>query len=451
MRKFLVTLGLGLSLATSTSGRQVVNALPLRPVAAEQLGELQVDDRLTNNNTSDRLPRSLASPALQSAPPMLGEPQHIDGASRQGTSDQKTVYRWQTNPECSHASSKGSSANWNAAQREALLTAVNHSLTYLNTPQASASYHKLASKEFNLQRVRRSLLRFKELLLITDSPAAFNQAVKSEFRFYQSVGQDNQGTVEFTGYFEPTYTASRVPTAEYSYPLYRQPPGFPQWSTPHPTRAQLEGKDGLGSNNSQLKGQELVWLRDRLEAYLVQVQGSARLKLTDGSTMTVGYAGTTNYPYVSIGKELVNDGVFSAEQLNLPKVLKYFETHPQQLDQYLPRNNRFIFFRETAGQPPLGSLGVPVTGDRSIATDKSLMPPGALALIMAPIPDVHSPKAHNVNNIDLVSRYVLDQDTGSAIKGAGRVDIFLGSGEVAGKRAGLINGEGKLFYLLLKD
>ncbi|MEM9510109.1 MAG: murein transglycosylase A [Cyanobacteria bacterium P01_E01_bin.35] len=415
MRKLIFTFGLGLSLVTLTSWGQVVNAFPLRQISPDKLSDIGLDDKLGNNGTD---------------------------------STQKPVYRWQTNPECPNSQAKQVLSGWDVTQQETLLKAVDHSLYYLSTPKAVASYRQQANPEFNIERVRRSLERFKELLLTTDSPAALEQAVKSEFIFYQSVGTDLQGTVEFTGYFEPTYTASRVRTAEYRYPLYRKPADFDRWSTPHPTRAQLEGKDGLGSKQSVLKGQELVWLSDRLEAFLVQVQGSARLKMTDGTTMTVGYGGTTDYPYVSIGKELVQDGVFNKEELSLPKLLDYFTANPQLLDQYLPRNNRFIFFRETAGKPPTGSLGVPVTGDRSIATDKSLMPPGALALIMAPIPDVQSTGEIKTK---IVSRYVLDQDTGSAIKGAGRVDIFLGSGEVAGERAGLINSSGNLFYLLLKD
>ena len=163
--------------------------------------------------------------------------------------------------------------------------------------------------------------------------------------------------------------------------------------------------------------------------------------------MTVGYNGTTNYAYVSLGGELVKDGVFKKDELTLPKLLEYFEKNPSKLDKYIPKNNRFIFFRETNGKLPTGNLGVPVTGDRSIATDKSIMPPGALALIVAPIPDVQ-PTGEIETRV--VSRYVLDQDTGSAIKGAGRVDIFLGSGETAGERAGRLNGSGNLFYLLLK-
>ncbi|MEL6440752.1 MAG: murein transglycosylase A [Cyanobacteria bacterium J06621_8] len=423
MKKFIFTCSLGLSLATLISWGHAVNGVPLQAISPSEVSDLELGDQLLKESS----------------------------ITSEEKSEQTAVYRWHTNPQCSSASSPVSLSGWDEPERQALLTAVDHSLKYLSTPKAKTSYRQLASKEFSWQRVKRSLLRFKELLLTSDSPATFEQAVRSEFVFYQSVGTDNQGTVEFTGYFEPSYTASRVPTQEYRYPLYRQPSDFQQWSKPHPTRAQLEGLDGLSSKQGKLKGQELVWLRDRLEAYLIQVQGSARLRLTDGSIMTVGYGGTTDYPYVSIGKELVEDGIFNEDELSLPRILRYFAANPQQLDQYLPRNNRFIFFRETAGNPPTGSLGVPVTGDRSIATDKSLMPPGALALIMAPIPDVQSSQENSPSKTPIVSRYVLDQDTGSAIRGAGRVDIFLGSGEVAGARAGLINGEGQLFYLLLKD
>ena len=332
--------------------------------------------------------------------------------------------------------------------RQALITAIDYSLSYLNSPKAVKAYSRYSRSDFNLDRVRRSLTRFRELVVMAESAVELQEKVKSEFVFYQSPGKDNQGTVHFTGYFEPTYVASRVRTEEFPYPLYRKPADFERWGQSHPTRLQLEGKDGLLGDKSILAGNEIVWLRDRLEAFLVQVQGSARLQLTDGTTMSITYGGSTNYSYTSIGGELVKDGIFPKEELTLPKLLAYFESNPQALDHYLPRNNRFIFFYETDGKPPNGSLGVPVTGDRSIATDKSLMPPGALAFIEAPIPQV---TANGMIENRMVSRYVLDQDTGSAIKGAGRVDVFLGSGTVAGERAGLINGTGKLYYLLLKD
>jgi membrane-bound lytic murein transglycosylase A len=334
------------------------------------------------------------------------------------------------------------------SQRQTLLAAIAQSLHYLRTPLAAEAYRQYPVTGITRDRVQRSLERFRQLVLAHPDPAQLQIAVLREFDFYQAIGTDGAGTVEFTGYFEPTYRASRVRTAEYQYPLYRLPPNLTQWTQPHPTRSQLEGIDGLQGSAGLLRGLEIVWLSDRLEAFLVQVQGSARLQLTDGSTMTVGYAGRTEYPYTSLGRELVNDGKFTLEELSLPVLIQYFEQNPVDLDLYIPRNNRFVFFQETRGSAAIGSLGVPVTAERSIATDKSLMPPGALALIQTQIPYANSAGELEPRS---VGRFVLDQDTGGAIRGAGRVDIFMGTGEQAGDRAGLINGTGQLCYLLLKD
>jgi membrane-bound lytic murein transglycosylase A len=327
--------------------------------------------------------------------------------------------------------------------RWALIQAIDHSLRYLSSPSAVQAYRRYPVPGFSRDRVQRSLLRFKTLLKQARNPQELQAAVKREFVFYQAVGNDNRGTVHFTGYFEPTYTASRHRTNEYRYPLYRKPANFATWSRPHPSRAALEGSDGLGTK-SLIKGRELIWFRDRLEAYLVQIQGVAKIRLTNGKSISVAFDGSTDYPYTSIGKELVKDGIFQPGELTLPILIDYLKKHPEALDRYLPRNNRFIFFRETsAAAKAKGSLGLPVTPERSIATDKSLMPPGALALLLAPIPNTNLQK-------ESVSRYVLDQDTGSAIKGAGRVDIFMGTGNLAGDRAGLMSDDGQLYYLLLK-
>ncbi|MBF2027485.1 MAG: murein transglycosylase A [Oscillatoriales cyanobacterium C42_A2020_001] len=331
--------------------------------------------------------------------------------------------------------------------RRVMLAAIDHSLRYLRTERAVSDYQKFAASGISRDRVRRSLERFRQLLLKSRTAAELQADVEREFMLYQATGKDGQGTVGFTGYFEPVHTASPVRTQEFRYPIFRLPADFSTWKKPHPNRAQLEGVDGLRFSQSQLKGNELVWLRDRLEAYLIQVQGSARLRLTNGKTMTVGYAGATDYPYVSIGRELVNTGKIKQEELNLPVLIQYFQQNPADLNVYLPRNQRFVFFKETGGSPATGSLGVPVMPERSIATDKSLFPPGALALIQTQIP---YPTANGRLEQRRVTRFVLDQDTGSAIKGAGRVDIFMGTGQLAGDRAGLINSTGQLYYLLLK-
>ncbi|MFE4108156.1 murein transglycosylase A [Almyronema epifaneia] len=335
-----------------------------------------------------------------------------------------------------------------AADWRSLLAAIDHSLHYLATPQAAAAYAQYPVAPISRDRVQRSLRRFRQLVRTSPTPAALKAAVEREFTLYQAVGHDGAGTVDFTGYFEPSYPASRVRTDEYRYPLYRRPPDLESWPLPHPTRTELEGNDALQSNQGRLRGLELVWLRDRLQAFLIQVQGSARLELTDGTQMSVGYAGRTEYNYTSIGRSLIDAGKIAEADLTLPVLIDYFRQFPADLDVYLPRNQRFVFFRETYGSPPIGTLSVPVTAGRSIATDKTLMPPGALALINVALP-VSQPDGTWV--AETVSRYVLDQDTGGAIRGPGRVDLFMGSGAAAGDRAGLINTSGQLYYLLLKE
>ena len=332
--------------------------------------------------------------------------------------------------------------------RNALLASIDNSLLYLTKKEAIAAYQNYPVKEITLDRVRTSLLRFRELVIGSKSAAQLQAAVRREFVFYQSVGNDGKGTVKFTAYYEPVYTASRVRTSIYKYPLYRLPPDFSQWRKPHPKRIDLEGKDGLQGNKGKLRGLELLWFRDRFDAYMVHIQGSAQINLTNGKTTSVGYAGGTDYPWTSIGKELARDGKLSLDGLTLPRMTAYFRRRPQELSNYLPRWKRFIFFQETGGTAATGCIRVPVTAERSIATDKSLMPPGALALIYNSFP---YPAGGGKLERRTVSRFVLDQDTGSAIKGPGRVDYFMGSGKLAGDRAGITGGNGSLYYLLLKE
>ena len=332
--------------------------------------------------------------------------------------------------------------------KQALLSSIDNSLRYLATNKAIAIYQTYPIKGITLNRVQRSLLRFRQLVVSSQSAAELQAAVRREFVFYQSVGNDGKGTVKFTAYYEPVYTASRVRTSVYKYPLYRLPADFQNWPKPHPKRIDLEGKNGLLGDKSKLRGLEILWFSNRLDPYMVHIQGSAQIKLTNGRRTSVGYAGGTDYAWTSIGKELAKDGKLPLSGLTMPKLITYFRQHPKELSNYLPRWERFVFFAETNGTPATGSILVPVTAERSIATDKSLMPPGALALIINSFP---YPTNGGKLESRLVNRFVLDQDTGSAIKGPGRVDYFMGSGQLAGDRAGISGGNGLLFYLLLKE
>ncbi|MEH1893777.1 MAG: MltA domain-containing protein [Nostoc sp.] len=334
------------------------------------------------------------------------------------------------------------------SEKKALISAIARSLQYLQTANAAAAYQNYPVAGITRDRVFKSLKRFRELLLTTNSATELHQAIEREFVLYQSIGKDTKGSVLFTAYYEPLYAASRVPTPEYRYPVYRLPPDLNSWTKPHPTRLELEGADGLQAVKGKLRGLELFWFRDRLEPYLAQIEGSARLQLPDGTQTAIGYAGNNAYNYKSLGRELANDGKLPLEGMTMPIILDYFQKYPQELNIYIPRDRSFVFFQENHGEPAQGSINVPLTAERSIATDKSLMPPGALALIRASIP---FPNPTGKMEERIVSRYVLDQDTGGAIKGAGRVDYFLGTGKLAGDRAGVTVSNGQLFYLLLKS
>lgn len=324
------------------------------------------------------------------------------------------------------------------SDRANLLQAIDHSIQYIRTPSAAKRYPVAGISQ---ELMDRSLVRFRRLVQVSRTAKDLQQAVSREFNLYRSVGRDGNGAVQFTGYYEAVYKASRTRTKDFQYPLYRLPPNFNQWQSPHPTRAMLEG-------SQQMAGLEIAWLSDRFQAFLVHVQGSARFELPDGNLLTVGYAGKTDQPYRSVGAELVRDGKIRLEDVTLQALIEYFQKNPQDLVKYLNRNTSFVFFRETNGNPATGSLNKPVTAERSIATDKKIFPSGGIALITTQIPFENC----TTGKLELrqVQRFVLDQDTGGAIRGAGRVDIFMGTGDRAKQRAGLIKGDGMLYYLVLK-
>ena len=331
-----------------------------------------------------------------------------------------------------------------ASDKENLLKALDSSIIYLNTPKAQKDYNDFAGTIFTPNNVKNSITRFRELVSLAKDATELKNMVKAEFDLYKSTGNE-KGQVAFTGYYSSRLEGSLVKTDEFIYPIYKKPKNWDSLETKS-TRVELEGTTGL-ETSTLLKGSEILWLRNRLDAFLLQVQGSGTIFLPNGKTISVGIGGNNGYPYTSIGKELINDGVIDPKEMSLEKLTKYFEAYPKELDKYIPRNERFILFAETTGKPLSGSLGVPIFTERSIATDKTIMPPGALALIYTKLPYIKDKKVEKKQT----SLFVLDQDTGSAIKGAGRVDIFMGNDENSKERAGFINDTGDLYYLILKN
>lgn len=316
-------------------------------------------------------------------------------------------------------------------------------------PSAS-SHYPVAGIDFEL--ARNSLQAMLDLLERRLPRAQFVEEVMRRFALYESVGWDGRGTVLFTGYYAPEFPARREPTGAFQYPLYRRPAdlatdpvtGRPlgRWIgeqiRPYPTRREIE-QDGL------LAGTELVWLASPLDVYLVHVNGSARLRLPGGELMHVGYAGKTDRPYTGLGQTMLRRRLIAPDELSLPGIRSYFESHPDELLDLLYENESYVFFTSyQVGDWPTGSLGVRVTERRSLATDKAIFPRGGIVLVDTRIP------AYAVGETRPFIRMMLDQDTGGAIKAPGRADIFMGHGKLAESLAGRQYQEGKLYYVWLR-
>ncbi len=330
-----------------------------------------------------------------------------------------------------------------ASQRQELLEAVGHSVAYLRSSDAKDSYVRFQREGISREQMLVSLERFRELLLSPLSAHELQEQVRREFDLLYPA--DAERSVKFTGYFQPTYEASLTPTEIFRYPIYQTPPDFSSWPLPHPKRISLEGFEGRGVPQSPLYGYELAWLKTRWEAYMIHVQGSAILNL-QGETkkqLSIRYDEGTKKPFRGIPRSfLVTNGI------SWGMLPQYFKRNPHQFNYLLARNDRFILFAKNETADPLGSLGVPVIAERSIATDKSLLPPGALGIIRTRIPYVGK---NGDIYLKKTSRLVLDQDTGSAIKGPARVDIFMGTGPEAQRRANHVYSQGSLYYLIHKD
>ena len=331
-----------------------------------------------------------------------------------------------------------------------LSTAVDNSLDYLKKPTSNQFY---PYTDISREQVVKSLTAFKDLLKSGLTGSQLNDAIRQKFDVYMSVGCDDAGTVLFTGYYTPIFSGSTVKTAQYQYPLYRQPDdlvkgdkgqilgrkGVNGQITPYPARDEIE-------NSNMLAGSEIVWLDDPFKAYVAQVQGSAVIRMPDGRLVTYGYTANNGYEYKSIIKQLISEGKIPADRVSLSSLMDFFKANPSLVRQYTQLNPRFVFFRQAEQGSPHGSLNEPVTAYRSIATDKTIFPRAALTFFTTNLPR----QIGNMTYIDPFAGFALDQDTGGAIRAAGRCDIYLGIGDTAGNLAGQTYQEGKLYYLFLK-
>ncbi len=319
---------------------------------------------------------------------------------------------------------------------ELLLQSINNSIAYFKKIR---SYPKtFNSIGFTPETQTETLELFRDGFIRCKNAQELNEFVSDNFRVFQAIGTMYNGEVHFTGYGTPIYDGSLTPTETFRYPLFGKPADFKK---PYFTRREIEERN-------LLRGNEIAYLKSKLEAYLIHVQGSGQIRLPSGEKIYVGYNGDSGHSYTSIGRLLVLDGKVHEEELTLPVLIQYFEQHPGELDHYLRQNDRYIFFKKVPHAVPHGSIGVPVTSMRSIATDKKVFPPGGLAFAaigtQRPGGSGRSKKKWHADK----SFFALDQDTGSAIKTPARADVFFGIGDSAMYKAGNLNTYGKLYYLL---
>lgn len=337
------------------------------------------------------------------------------------------------------------------------------SISYLRRVPPTRTF-RFGQDVYDTSHMIRSLEHFLYFIQAKPSNQELKEYIDTNYLVYRSVGGDTPGEVLFTGYYEPVLEGSLEPTPEYPFPIYARPDDLttidlslfsPQFKgkkiigrythnrvVPYYDRKDIEYKELLKD-----KAVTIAWLKDRVDLFFLHIQGSGKIDLDSGETIHVHYHTTNGRPYRSIGKLLIDQGKISRAEMSMQKIRDYLYRHPEEVGTVLYYNPSYVFFKiEEDG--PLGYLEVKLTPGRSIAMDRRLFPLAGLAFI-----ETQKPLTTDDGKIDRwtdFSRFVLYQDTGGAIRGPGRGDLFWGNGPQAEIAAGHMKHPGKLYFLILK-
>jgi membrane-bound lytic murein transglycosylase A len=254
--------------------------------------------------------------------------------------------------------------------------------------------------------------------------------------FFRPVLINGEDPALFTGYFEPELNGARAPDDRYRYPIYAVPPDLPQ-GRPWATRAEIENGDLLAEQDL-----EIAWVDDPVDLFFLQIQGSGRIRLSNGGMIRVGYGGHNGHEYRSVGEELIRQELFESHEVSAAVIRNWVQENPDEGRALLQHNTSYVFFREVSEVPahkgPIGAMNRSITRGRSIAVDPAYTQLGAPVWIE---------KAGE----EPMHRLMIAQDTGSVIKGAQRADIFFGTGYAAGRAAGKIRDRGRMVVLMPID
>ncbi|MBU3576770.1 murein transglycosylase A [Polynucleobacter sp. UK-Kesae-W10] len=266
---------------------------------------------------------------------------------------------------------------------------------------------------------------------------AIRRYFESNFQAYEIRNNSGSETGLITGYYEPVMNGSQTRTSTFTVPLYGYPNAWKKSRpNPGPTRAEL-------MSSGVLQGSEIAWVQDPVAAAFMQIQGSGKIRLQDGRVLRLGFAGTNEQPFKSFAQWLLDRKEITRSEATMQGISQWAKRNPDRVNEMLNANPRFVFFKELpsnveADLGPTGALGVPLTGERSIAIDLQAMPLGAPVFLATTKPLSSQP----------LQKLVMAQDTGKAIVGGVRADYYWGSGEAAGEMAGRMKQNGKMWLLL---
>jgi membrane-bound lytic murein transglycosylase A len=286
----------------------------------------------------------------------------------------------------------------------------------------------------------------------TDATAFF----RDNFQPFQVVNADDSTTGIVTGYYEPLLRGSRTKTNIFKYPIYSTPQDLVSIDLsevyPDLKHRRLRGRlvdnklipyyerADIESAKQPLKGLEIVWVDNAIELFFLQIQGSGQIQLADGSRIRLGYADQNGHPFRSLGGLLIRRGEIRAERASMQGIKAWAERNPNKVQRFMNGNPSYVFFKEISseGSGPIGTLGVPLTAERSIAVDQRVIPLGVPVFLSTTFPGTNQP----------LNRLMVAQDTGGAIAGGVRVDFYWGFGDDAGAQAGRMKQKGTKWVLL---
>jgi membrane-bound lytic murein transglycosylase A len=346
---------------------------------------------------------------------------------------------------------------------EGLEYSVLKSMAYLQKVPADRIY-QFGPDQYDAAHLLQSLEQFMDFIRTNPSNRDLQKFIRSNYLVYQSVGRDQEGEVLFIGYYEPHLNGRLQPDDEFRFPIYALPEDLikidlstfnekyagesivgrytGETVVPYYDRREIDEQNALAD-----KAQPLAWIKDPVDVFFLQIQGSGKIFLDTGEVINVHYNGSNGRPYRSIGKLLIDEQKIPQEEMSMQKIRSYLHEHPEEMAPVLNHNPSYVFFKlEPEG--PLGYLNVLLTPGRSVALDRRIFPPAALVFVQTKKPVVDS--AGQIDSWADCSRFALNQDTGGAIRGPGRADLFWGSGPYAEIAAGHMAHAGKLFFLILK-